>query len=98
MIAEEGVAAVAVEALARRLGVTKGSFYWHFKNREALLQAALKRWETDDDRQLEKHLATPASSRANGWMRCSAGCPAKPRHTAFMLRCCRRSTTRWSSP
>ncbi len=56
MIAEEGVAAVAVEALARRLGVTKGSFYWHFKNREALLQAALNRWETDDDRQLEKHL------------------------------------------
>ena len=56
MIAEEGVAALAVEALARRLGVTKGSFYWHFKNREALLQAALKRWETDDDRQLEQHL------------------------------------------
>jgi AcrR family transcriptional regulator len=56
MIAEEGVAALAVEALARRLGVTKGSFYWHFKNREALLQAALNRWETEDDRQLEQHL------------------------------------------
>lgn len=56
MIAEEGVAALAVEALARRLGVTKGSFYWHFKNREALLQATLSRWETDDDRQLEQHL------------------------------------------
>ncbi len=56
MISEEGVAAVAVEALARRLGVTKGSFYWHFRNREALLQAALQRWEADDDRQLEQHL------------------------------------------
>src|SRR5690606_27509036 len=46
LIAEQGVAAVAVEPLARRLGVTKGSFYWHFPSREALLQAALERWET----------------------------------------------------
>ena len=45
-IAETGVASVAVEPLARRLGVTKGSFYWHFPSRDALLQAALERWET----------------------------------------------------
>jgi AcrR family transcriptional regulator len=44
-IAEQGVASVAVEPLARRLGVTKGSFYWHFPSREALLVAALERWE-----------------------------------------------------
>ena len=44
-MAEQGVAAVAVEPLARRLGVTKGSFYWHFPSREALLVAALERWE-----------------------------------------------------
>ena len=46
LIAEDGVHAVAVEPLARRLGVTKGSFYWHFPSRDALLQAALERWET----------------------------------------------------
>ena len=45
LISEQGVAAVAVEPLARRLGVTKGSFYWHFPSRDALLQAALERWE-----------------------------------------------------
>lgn len=45
LIAEAGVQAVAVEPLARRLGVTKGSFYWHFPSRDALLQAALERWE-----------------------------------------------------
>jgi AcrR family transcriptional regulator len=56
MLAEEGVAALAVEALARRLGVTKGSFYWHFKNREALLQAALTRWEADDEQALQRHV------------------------------------------
>ncbi|WP_203915244.1 TetR/AcrR family transcriptional regulator [Rhizocola hellebori] len=44
-IAEGGLTAVAVEPLATRLGTTKGSFYWHFVNREALLQAALGQWE-----------------------------------------------------
>ncbi len=48
MMADEGVASVAVESLARRLGVTKGSFYWHFSNRDALIEAALKRWEVND--------------------------------------------------
>src|SRR5690348_2796106 len=45
-IAEGGLAAVAVEPLAARLGTTKGSFYWHFANRDALLVAALAAWET----------------------------------------------------
>jgi AcrR family transcriptional regulator len=44
-IAEGGLAAVAVEPLAVRLGATKGSFYWHYASREALLEAALARWE-----------------------------------------------------
>ncbi|UYB38970.1 TetR/AcrR family transcriptional regulator [Streptomyces sp. Je 1-4] len=42
---EGGLAAVAVEPLAARLGTTKGSFYWHFSNRDALIEAALERWE-----------------------------------------------------
>jgi AcrR family transcriptional regulator len=44
-IADHGLAGVAVEPIARRLGVTKGSFYWHFADRDALLAAALRRWE-----------------------------------------------------
>jgi len=44
-IADGGLAAVAVEPLAVQLSTTKGSFYWHFANRDALLQAALARWE-----------------------------------------------------
>ena len=51
-IAEQGVSAVAVEPLARRLGVTKGSFYWHFPSRDALLQAALERWETHEQEEV----------------------------------------------
>jgi AcrR family transcriptional regulator len=44
-IARGGIGAVAVETIAAELGATKGSFYWHFKNRDALIQAALDRWE-----------------------------------------------------
>lgn len=44
-LAEGGLVAVAVEPIAARLGTTKGSFYWHFSNRDALLEAALLRWE-----------------------------------------------------
>jgi AcrR family transcriptional regulator len=44
-IAEGGLAAVAIEPLAARLGATKGSFYWHFASRDGLLDAALARWE-----------------------------------------------------
>lgn len=43
-LAEGGVETVRVEPLAKRMGVTKGSFYWHFKNREDLLEAILQEW------------------------------------------------------
>ncbi|MDX1571518.1 MAG: TetR/AcrR family transcriptional regulator [Xanthomonadales bacterium] len=56
-IKESGVGAVAVESLAKRLGVTKGSFYWHFPNREALIDAALRKWEENDIRTFERSLS-----------------------------------------
>jgi AcrR family transcriptional regulator len=56
MIAEQGVRAFAVEPLARRMGITKGSFYWHFPNREALLDQALAIWEKHDARNLNASL------------------------------------------
>lgn len=43
-LAVGGINQVRVEVLARALGVTKGSFYWHFKDRAALLDALLKHW------------------------------------------------------
>lgn len=42
-----GVEAVRVEKLARNLSVTKGSFYWHFKDREELLDLLLREWEEE---------------------------------------------------
>jgi AcrR family transcriptional regulator len=40
-----GPDAVRVERLARALGVTKGGFYWHFDDRDGLLDAMLGTWE-----------------------------------------------------
>jgi AcrR family transcriptional regulator len=46
-LARNGLEAVGIEPLARELGVTKGSGYWHFRDRKALLRAALARWERE---------------------------------------------------
>ena len=45
-MARDGVDAVRVERLAAALKVTKGSFYWHFKDRNALLEALLEAWQS----------------------------------------------------
>jgi AcrR family transcriptional regulator len=44
-LAAGGPEAVRVEALAVRLGVSKGGFYWHFTDRQALIQEMLDTWE-----------------------------------------------------
>lgn len=40
-----GIDRVKIVPLAEFLGVTTGSFYWHFKNRRELLEALLEYWE-----------------------------------------------------
>lgn len=44
-VANAGLAALTVDAIAARLGASKGSFYWHFRSRSDLVAAALERWE-----------------------------------------------------
>jgi len=63
LIAEKGIRAVSVELLARRMGVTKGSFYWHFPNREALLEQSLLRWEKHDSTNLQASLGAIVDPR-----------------------------------
>ncbi|SCG54206.1 transcriptional regulator, TetR family [Micromonospora echinaurantiaca] len=46
-LATGGPDAVRVEALAKRLGVTKGGFYGSFADRDALLTAMLDTWERE---------------------------------------------------
>lgn len=45
VLAEEGLSGVRVEVIAKRCGITKGSFYWHFKDRQDLLEAVLIAWK-----------------------------------------------------
>jgi AcrR family transcriptional regulator len=50
-LAAGGPDAVRIDPLARSLGITRGSFYWHFTDRDALLTALLDAWQrtaTDD--------------------------------------------------
>ncbi|GEM29314.1 TetR family transcriptional regulator [Nocardia neocaledoniensis NBRC 108232] len=47
MLAADGVDAVRVEVLAKRIGVTKGGFYGYFADRDALLLALLDTWESE---------------------------------------------------
>ncbi|MBP7917436.1 MAG: TetR/AcrR family transcriptional regulator [Arenimonas sp.] len=51
-LSEGGLQNIAIEMIAKRLGVTKGSFYWHFDSRDALIQAALELWESQEQEQV----------------------------------------------
>lgn len=44
LLIDHGIDAVRVDVLARRIGVTRGSFYWHFRDRDDLLKNLLHAW------------------------------------------------------
>ncbi|AHH14838.1 putative transcriptional regulator, TetR family [Nocardia nova SH22a] len=44
LLAREGVTAIRIPRLCQELGVTKGSFYWHFDDLEQLMAAMADRW------------------------------------------------------
>jgi AcrR family transcriptional regulator len=61
-----GVTHVRIEPLAVELGVTTGSFYWHFKDRDELLRALLADWRERNGAALQeavdRHRARPADA------------------------------------
>ena len=44
LLAKEGVSAIKIDRLCARMGVTKGSFYWHFTDLQAYMEALAERW------------------------------------------------------
>ena len=44
---EKGVKGISIERLAMTLGTSKSGFYWHFKNRDDLLESILSYWESE---------------------------------------------------
>jgi AcrR family transcriptional regulator len=53
LLAEQGVRALKVESLCRQMGVTRGSFYWHFEDMSSYRAALVESWNTflERDRQ-----------------------------------------------
>lgn len=45
-LAQSGPASLQINLLARRLGATKGSFYWHFKDLKDFKNAMLSLWKS----------------------------------------------------
>ncbi len=56
MLIDRGIDAVRVDLLARQMGVTRGSFYWHFKDRDDLLRGVLQAWRERSTETLTQRL------------------------------------------
>jgi AcrR family transcriptional regulator len=52
-----GIASVRIELLAKMLGVTTGSFYWHYQDRESLLNDLLADWTNTNNAPLFEAVA-----------------------------------------
>jgi AcrR family transcriptional regulator len=63
MLIEGGISAVQISPLAGRLGVTRGGFYWRFKNRQDLLDQLLLDWESSNARHFLNRLAEAGTPR-----------------------------------
>ncbi len=64
MLAAQGMEGMRVEVLAKNFGVTKGSFYWHFKDRQDLFNAVLQIWKEGRIRDINKQTsAAPGKER-----------------------------------
>jgi len=63
-LAAGGPDAVRIDLLAKALGVTRGGFYWHFEDRNALIEEMLDTWErASTDEVLERVEAEGGDAR-----------------------------------
>lgn len=62
-VATRGLSGLSVERLATELGATKGSFYWHFKDRSALVEATTAEWELRGTDRIIERSSTIADPR-----------------------------------
>ena len=56
VLVDHGIDSVRVDTLAQQLRVTRGSFYWHFRDREELLRRVLQAWRELATEQLTRRL------------------------------------------
>ena len=60
VLVDQGIDHVRVDVLAAQLGVTRGSFYWHFRDREDLLRQVLQAWRQRATENVSAHLLRSA--------------------------------------
>jgi len=61
VLADHGIDSVRLDVLARTLNVTRGSFYWHFRDREDLLRRVLQAWRQRTTEQLTARLESAST-------------------------------------
>lgn len=64
VLVQNGIDAVRVDVLAKTMGVTRGSFYWHFRDREDLLLQVLKAWHDEATEELINRFERSGASAA----------------------------------
>jgi len=82
-IARDGVGGVAVERLAAELGISRGSFYWHFADREELLRAAMETWEREGTEDLVESVASIRDPADRLMTLCAAAVGDQPELESF---------------
>ena len=75
VLAEDGVKALTLGHLCTGLGVTKGSFYWHFSDMTAYRNALIHTWAVvrDEDRSFDALAAQPPRERLSRMMTALVG-------------------------
>ncbi len=61
VLVDQGIDHVRIDVLAGQLGVTRGSFYWHFRSREDLLRGVLQAWRERATEQLTRRLESASN-------------------------------------
>lgn len=82
VLVDENVRGIRIDALCTRLGVTKGSFYWHFKGRTQLLSALLTRWRERMTTDVIEHLTALGENPAER-LRALFELPHRPKSPTF---------------
>ena len=63
ILGEGNLNEIKVKSLATQLGVTRGSFYWHFQSRQELIDALLERLSGTEALLMGSHFAPPTAGR-----------------------------------
>ncbi len=85
VLVDQGIDHVRVDVLATQLGVTRGSFYWHFRDREDLLRRVLQAWRDRATVSLTRRLESDRSD-PHEQLRNAASLPFRGRAAAKAAR------------